>query len=139
MLLRFALTAILTLAAPGAALACGDPTEEWYVAVSDVVFDGSARCQLEERSCRITVNRVFKNPLNLGIEQRPFEVDFQNWYADSRRANPDLIIITCGVPVFEPDQERFRARFYANLNQSTGELVVRRHVLRGTDLEESQE
>lgn len=119
-------TALLLGLLPSAALACGDPTDDWYESVSDVVFEATARCSVEQRSCSLRVHRIVKNPLNLELRRRPIEVDYQNWYTDFYAANPDEIIIVCGVPLFEPDQERFRARFYANLDQRTSELIVRR-------------
>jgi len=123
-----ALTGLLC-AAP--VLACGTPTEEWYVDVSDVVFDASADCTEEQRSCRLRVHRVVKNPDHLALERRTIEVDFQNWYADWYEANPDRIILACGVPLFEPEQDRFRARFYANLDEDSSELIVRRARISG--------
>ena len=109
------------------AFACGDPTDEWYRDASDVVFDGLASCLSDERSCSIRVNRVLKNPMNLSLGSQRIQVDYQNWFADYSRDNPDSIIITCGVPVFEPELSRFRGRFFANLDRETGELVVRTH------------
>ena len=109
------------------AFACGDPTYEWYQGASDVVFDGSASCDSDERSCSIRVNRVLKNSLDLSLASRRIRVDYQNWFADYYRDNHDDIIITCGVPVFEPEFSRFRGRFFANFDRETEELVVRTH------------
>ena len=67
--------------------------------------------------------------MNLAIEHRSIEVDFQNWYEDNY--DPEVIILTCGVRVFEPEAKRFRARFYANLDEKTSELIVRTHRLKG--------
>ncbi len=116
----------LCLLFPGMAYACSDPSERWYVDVSDVVFDAVADCNPDRRSCRLRVTSIVKNPQNLAIDRRRIEVDYQNWYADWHASNPDEIIIICGVPVFEPTETRFRARFYANLDEKTSELIVRR-------------
>jgi hypothetical protein len=115
------------------AVACSDPSEQWYVNVSDVIFDGSAVCDSEKRSCRIRVNRVLKNPLYLVVDRRPITVDFQNWYADYMAEHPDEIILACGVPYFEPEQQKFRARFYANLDKKTSELIIRKYRIRNTE------
>ena len=116
-----------------AAQACSDPSEEWYRDVSDVVFDALARCDPEARSCELRVTDVRKNTLHLALERQAIEVDYQNWFTDyyADEANANTIILTCGVPVFEPSQHTFRARFYANLDAETSELVVRRYQIRG--------
>ncbi|MBL8649166.1 MAG: hypothetical protein JNL35_02030 [Sphingopyxis sp.] len=116
----------LCLLFPGMAQACSDPSERWYVKVSDVVFDAVANCNPDQRSCQLRVTSIMKNPQNLAIDRRRIEVDYQNWYADWFASNPDEIIIICGVPVFEPTETRFRARFYANLDKKTSELIVRK-------------
>jgi hypothetical protein len=118
--------ASLCLLFPGTAQACGDPSEKWYVDASDVVFDAFANCNPDQRSCWLRVTKVLKNPQNLGIDRHRIEVDYQNWYADWSASNPDEIIIVCGVPVFEPTETKFHARFYANLDEKTSELIVRR-------------
>lgn len=115
------------------AFACSDPTDDWYRGASDVVFDGSARCDSDERSCSIRVNRVLKNPMSLSLGSQRIEVDYQNWFADYYRNDPDTIIISCGVPVFEPDFRTFRGRFFANFDRETGQLVVRTHRIRARD------
>lgn len=123
----------LGLCLPRGAMACGDPSDRWYAKVSDVVFDGVARCDATERTCRIRVTRIIKNPLNLAIEYQPIIVDFQNWYAEQAQSNPNEIIMICGVPLFEPEDERFRARFYADLDEESAELIVRTHRRRAID------
>lgn len=125
------LAAVAVLGLPGAAQACGTPTDQWYFDVSDVVFEASAICDVEQRTCRLRVSNVLRNPDGLGIESRPFEVDYQNWYRDYYATHPDTIVLACGVPLFEPDSERFQARFYANLDAETSELIVRRADIRG--------
>ena len=122
--------ALPALAMAGTARACGDPPEQWYEDVSDVVFEASAFCTPERRSCRLRVTNVLKNPDHLAIERRPFEVDYQNWNADWHDGNSDRITWFCGAPYFEPAQQTFRARFYANLDEETSELIIRRAVIR---------
>ncbi|MEP0191232.1 MAG: hypothetical protein ABJP70_11470 [Erythrobacter sp.] len=122
--------AALALGAPGIAAACVDPSEQWYRDVSDVIFDGSAVCEPEKESCRIRVSRVIKNPDHLAIEDRWIDIDFYSWYDEYYANNPNTIVLACGVPRFKPDEERFRARFYANLDDETQELVVRRYLPR---------
>ena len=117
----------------GDALACGDPSPQWYHEVSDVVFDGSAKCDFEARTCNLTVMRVHKNPENYAIERRRIVVDFQDWLGDWYATNPNEILIICGTPQFEPELTSFRARFFANVDEETAELVVRRAEIRGAD------
>lgn len=125
--------AALALGLPGIASACGNPGEQWYRDVSDVIFEGTAVCQPEKEVCQIRVQRILKNALNLGIDNRRIEVDYQNWYADNYENHPNVIVIACGVRYFQPEEGRFRARFYANLDEASGELVVRRAVQHGMD------
>ena len=131
-----ALPALLGIS--GGALACGDPSPQWYYDVSDVVFDASATCDAEARTCELLVQRVKKNPKNFAIERRRIVVDFQDWLGDINAANPDEILLICGTPQFEPEMVSFGARFFANVDEETSELVVRRAVIRSaeTNLEE---
>lgn len=123
--------AALCLSLPGTAIACGNPSEQWYRDVSDVIFDGVANCKPKEESCWIRVTRVVKNDLALGIERRTIEIDYYSWYEEQAKEYPNVIILACGVPHFKPEEERFSARFYANLNEETSELVVRRFLTKG--------
>jgi hypothetical protein len=114
---------------PAIAQACGSPSEQWYRDASDIIFEGSALCKPEEEFCRINVSRTLKNPQALAVEGKRIEIDYFNWYEDYYEKNPDTIILACGVPVFDPEETRFRARFYANYDQETRELRVRRYVV----------
>ncbi len=125
----FAVLAV-ALCAPGTASACGTPSDRWYRDVSDIIFDGFANCKPAEETCRIRVSRVLKNPLHLSVQRRLIDIDYYSWYDEFYEQNPGVIVLACGVPRFKPDAERFRARFYANLDEETGELVVRRYVVR---------
>lgn len=120
----FAAAVSLSVALPSASLACGS-TEEWYFENVEVVFEASARCDLDERTCRVRVNRVLKNPKQFALAQRNIRVDFHNWYADN--PSPEgAIVMRCGYPLFEPEQRKFRARFYADIDKKSGELRVRK-------------
>jgi hypothetical protein len=126
-----AITAALACAGQaGAATACSDPSEEWYRDVSDIVFDGTARCDAAKRRCTIRVTKVVKNPLNLPVTGRAITIDYYNWYADPANVEPDQIVLACGVSVFEPELTSFRGRFYANRNPGSLELRVRTHSVR---------
>lgn len=121
-----------------AAQACGTPSTDWYRNVSDVVFDGIARCDEEARTCQVRITRVSRNTQHLALEGRTIEVDYQNWLRDWYDANADSnsILLVCGMPLFEPDKSRFRARFYANLDPETSELIIRRADVRDEFLTE---
>jgi hypothetical protein len=71
--------------------------------------------------------------MNLSFGRDRIQVDYQNWFDDYYRKNPDTIVITCGVPVFEPQFSRFRGRFFANVDPETSELVVRTYRIRTRD------
>ena len=126
-----ALPALIGIA--GGAAACGQPSQEWYYDISDVVFDASATCDAEARTCNLLVKGVQKNPENFAIERRRIVVDFQDWLGDWYAENPDKILLICGTPQFETELASFRARFFANVDEETSELVVRRAEIRGAD------
>jgi hypothetical protein len=117
----------------GAASACGYRPEQWYKDVSDVIFEGVASCDATERSCKIKVTKILKNPMNLSITNEPIVIDYYSWYADPSNVGPGEIVLACGVPVFEPDLRNFRGRFYANRDPRSLELRVRRHLVRSSE------
>jgi len=129
--LRAIIAAFLCVALPSTAMACGNPSEKWFQDASEAIFDGVARCDSDARSCTIRAKKVFKNPLKLELKGQKIEVDFQNWMAEQKAKNSTVIIIACGRPRFEPEESAVFARFYANYDKSTGELIVRRYVPRG--------
>ncbi len=111
-----AATCVLTLGLlHDAAFACGDRSEQWYEDVSDIIFDGTARCDVEMAKCTIRVTKVLKNPLNLSVTGRTIEIDFYDWHRDPLNVLPNTIVLACGVPVFEPNLTNFRGRFYATV------------------------
>lgn len=118
---------------PSVASACVDPPEQWYEEVSDIIFDGSARCDQDRGSCTIRVTKILKNSLKLPVTGGAIEIDFYNWFKDPSNVGPDEIVLACGVPVFEPELTSFRGRFYANRDPKSLELRVRRHLVRSSD------
>lgn len=118
---------MLALAMPSAAMACG-PTDQWYFENTTIVIEGRANCDMAKRSCRIRVQRVVKTPINIDIDRRTIEVDYQDWYAENPLPEGS-ISIRCGHPRFEPEESEFRARFYGDVDPRSGELIVRTHRL----------
>ena len=123
------LTAISGILLSGNAYACGDPPESYYRAHSAAVVDGTATCDGTKRECKIIVNRVLKNDLDLRLMHRKLAVDFvKNPFVSDDPDDP--IIITCGYAHFEPEFSKFAGRFYLKQDQQTGEMSAWRYLVR---------
>lgn len=121
----------LLTAVSSPAIACGEPSPEWYQKVSDAVIDGTARCDAEQRSCRVRITSVVKDNGYALARGQSLDLDFVEFEFIENSEN--LIIYSCGGPLFEPEFARFSGRFYLNVDEVTGDVIVRRHRIRGQD------
>ena len=125
-----ALTMLFALSTPPA-LACGEPSLEWYQQKSDAVIDGVARCNSEKRSCKVRISRVVKRGAYTLERGRTLDLDFVEF--QFIESSDKRIAYSCGSPLFEPEFSRFTGRFYLDVDKFSGEATVRRHRIRTDD------
>lgn len=132
-MLRFILPIAVMM--PSAAIACGEPLDDWYFDVSAAVIEGRAVCNAESRTCDVRVTRVLKNSQNLSLANKHVELDFVEFkIIESEESDGSMTIIyACGSPLFEPEIERFRGRFFLDRDSRTRAVRVRRHRIYADD------
>ena len=124
--------AVAALALPSAAQACGEPSNDWYAGVSDVIIDGRARCNSDRDVCNVQVSEVVKADPRFDLKGRTLRLEFTNFDDDFEQPEGAIVMI-CGGRLFEPEFVRFTGRFYLEYDEELRELVVRRHRVKASD------
>lgn len=131
-----AFASMIAAVAPSAALACGEPSDQWYFDVSEVVVEGEAQCDRSAQFCSVEITSIRKGDQYLKGQSEPLILNFTNDIIIDNSIDEDgtqRIIYTCGGRLFEPDMNRFFGLFFIDADVKTGELFARRHRIRLED------